>query len=173
MHGELEGTMGNEPITQQNSRAMNESASGQVYHINITPFSQQDSRAFEEIVEVSPAPYGTALHQSPSNTSCIKQLKSIDSEMIENASLKHQSTPFQPDHRWPRFSTNAVCPHCGTTSYTRVETASTNLTFALAIVLCLLCCCLFFIPFCLPSCKKTTHYCSNCSAMLGEVDAFQ
>jgi hypothetical protein len=66
-----------------------------------------------------------------------------------------------------------MCPTCGVIVHTRVETISTIVTIGLAIILLFFCLCLCVIPFLLPFCKRTTHYCPNCHRILGKVDEFQ
>ncbi|CAF0972998.1 unnamed protein product [Adineta steineri] len=163
----------NEPSSSSNlnDQTLHQHSYEQSNQVNHTNTDQQYHITYAITPEEPPPSYYAAL-QSSSNPSNIYQPKTID-ETRNPPQLNYQGTPFPPGYRWPRFSTNAVCPHCGVTGHTRVHTTSTALTFALAIILFLFCCCLFIIPFCLPSCKKTTHQCSHCHAILGEVNEFQ
>ncbi|XP_014240768.1 lipopolysaccharide-induced tumor necrosis factor-alpha factor homolog [Cimex lectularius] len=63
-----------------------------------------------------------------------------------------------------------TCPSCHTVIVTRVERESTVKTHILAGVICLLCCPLFWVPYCIDSCQATNHYCPKCGAHLGIYD---
>ncbi|CAF1468959.1 unnamed protein product [Adineta ricciae] len=166
MHKESEEAAQNGILSQQDSRATIQDTSEHAHH---TSLDQQYSRPFQQISEILPPPYETAVYKSSSNSVQLEQPKPIDEDVLQS----RPPVSFHPDYRWPRFSTNAVCPVCGATGHTRAETESTLLTYVIAVILFALCCCLSIIPFCFPSCKKTTHYCSNCNAVLSEVEPFQ
>ncbi len=60
-----------------------------------------------------------------------------------------------------------VCPQCGATVTTRVETAVTVITIIGIILLSIFTCILGVLPLCIPACKRSTHYCPYCNSVLG------
>lgn len=71
-----------------------------------------------------------------------------------------------------RHSIEALCPRCSRTVRTRVVTHSSTETILVAIALCYLITLLFFIPFVIPWCQETTHYCPHCNHEIGTVRTF-
>ncbi|XP_050301633.1 lipopolysaccharide-induced tumor necrosis factor-alpha factor homolog [Anthonomus grandis grandis] len=65
-------------------------------------------------------------------------------------------------------STNVICPYCLTNVKTKIKHKSNSKTHLYGFLLCLIggiiCC---TIPYCLPQCQTTNHYCPNCKTFLG------
>ncbi|UJR23170.1 hypothetical protein I4U23_026190 [Adineta vaga] len=76
-------------------------------------------------------------------------------------------TPFSKGYKWPRKSIDIICPQCGATVLTRVETSITIITVIGAVLLFLCTCILVCLPFCVPACKRSSHYCPYCNSVLG------
>ncbi|KAL0858450.1 hypothetical protein ABMA27_012323 [Loxostege sticticalis] len=61
-----------------------------------------------------------------------------------------------------------VCPECGFTGMTVVNSKITLCTHLCAVVLCIMCCWVCApLPYVLRSCKDVYHYCRNCRNLLG------
>ncbi|KAG7297936.1 hypothetical protein JYU34_018691 [Plutella xylostella] len=68
--------------------------------------------------------------------------------------------------------TSYVCPACHTRVTTRVEYMNTRKTHMSAGFICgltfwCMLCCLAAIPYVVPCCKQSAHYCPNCKTYLG------
>ncbi|CAF4103532.1 unnamed protein product [Rotaria sordida] len=88
----------------------------------------------------------------------------------QNLSTKYLTGPgvFPPkQYKWPRRSIALVCPRCGATVTTRVETEITFITFIGCLILCVFICFLGWLALLLPACKKVIHYCPYCNSILG------
>uniref|UniRef100_A0A161MIM9 Lipopolysaccharide-induced tumor necrosis factor-alpha factor-like protein n=1 Tax=Triatoma infestans TaxID=30076 RepID=A0A161MIM9_TRIIF len=64
-------------------------------------------------------------------------------------------------------SQHVICPACHTDVYTEVDKEITTKTHMFAVLLCFVCCPLSCLPYCLDTCKASSHYCPNCGAYLG------
>mmetsp|Transcript_33608 Transcript_33608/g.47752 ORF Transcript_33608/g.47752 Transcript_33608/m.47752 type:complete len:154 (+) Transcript_33608:20-481(+) len=63
-----------------------------------------------------------------------------------------------------------TCPNCSQTVTTRTREQVNGVTILMVIVLLLVFWPLFWLPLCLPSCKSTEHYCTNCNYRIGSAD---
>ncbi|OWR46750.1 Membrane-associated LPS-inducible TNF alpha factor protein [Danaus plexippus plexippus] len=64
------------------------------------------------------------------------------------------------------------CPNCNERILTTVQHTNTQKThmiagFVCGLTLCCMLCCLSAIPYIIPTCKKTEHYCPNCKSYIG------
>ncbi|KAK9509468.1 hypothetical protein O3M35_006779 [Rhynocoris fuscipes] len=72
---------------------------------------------------------------------------------------------FGPD------SQTLVCPSCHTNINSSVRKESTTKTHLFALLLCIICCPLVCLPYCIDSCQASNHYCPKCGAYLGTYDS--
>jgi hypothetical protein len=72
-----------------------------------------------------------------------------------------------------RNPTGLQCPYCGRQSVTTVQDIIGVGTVVAVIVIAILFWPLCWLPFCVPSCKRTTHYCGHmeCRSKIGETSA--
>ncbi|CAA9997534.1 unnamed protein product [Nesidiocoris tenuis] len=68
-------------------------------------------------------------------------------------------------------SQSCVCPHCHSNVQTKVKREATTKTHLFALLICLLFCPCFWLPYCCDSCQATNHYCPNCNNFLGKYDS--
>merc|ERR1711934_1135761 len=59
------------------------------------------------------------------------------------------------------------CQYCGYEGMTDVKYEAGMLTFLLMLVICLIVCCLAFIPLLVNDCKDCYHYCAQCHRVVG------
>ena len=64
-----------------------------------------------------------------------------------------------------------VCPHCNHRGPTRTAEMCSAVTLIAIVILLFVFWPLFWLPLCIPSCKSTEHYCTNCNSRLGRVEA--
>lgn len=81
------------------------------------------------------------------------------------------NTPPQTlPNKQKRNPVTQTCPNCSQTVPTRTREQVNGLTIVAVIVLLFLFWPLFWLPLCMPSCKATEHYCSNCNYKIGTAD---
>mmetsp|Transcript_5819 Transcript_5819/g.12951 ORF Transcript_5819/g.12951 Transcript_5819/m.12951 type:complete len:156 (+) Transcript_5819:1465-1932(+) len=70
-----------------------------------------------------------------------------------------------------RLPVSMTCPYCQQTMVTRTRDLVDGVT--IIAVIALLCCFwpLFWLPFCIPACKATEHYCTRCNRRIATVGA--
>uniref|UniRef100_A0A7S1DE21 LITAF domain-containing protein n=1 Tax=Cyclophora tenuis TaxID=216820 RepID=A0A7S1DE21_CYCTE len=66
-----------------------------------------------------------------------------------------------------RYSTRITCPFCHENVMTRTESHVTKWTIAASIFMIMAFWPLFWLPFCMPVCKATDHYCTRCNRKVG------
>ncbi|XP_053676155.1 lipopolysaccharide-induced tumor necrosis factor-alpha factor homolog [Anopheles nili] len=64
-------------------------------------------------------------------------------------------------------SMQITCPTCHSMVQTTVKRESTNSTHLWALVLCILCCPLVWLPYFCNSCQDANHYCPKCNTFIG------
>uniref|UniRef100_A0A0A9W1A7 LITAF domain-containing protein n=1 Tax=Lygus hesperus TaxID=30085 RepID=A0A0A9W1A7_LYGHE len=74
-------------------------------------------------------------------------------------------TSFGPDPQ------SLTCPHCHTMITTRTSMQATTKTHLVALIICLLFCPCFWLPYCCESCQAVNHYCPKCNHFLGTYDS--
>ncbi|CAF1219238.1 unnamed protein product [Adineta ricciae] len=115
----------------------------------------------------SPPMYAPAAQPPPYTAPVIQQQPTNNNPNSFVKSSAPSGTPFSKGYKWPRKTIQIVCPQCGATVTTRVETSITVITIIGAIVLFLFTCILVCLPFCTPACKRATHYCPYCNSVIG------
>mmetsp|Transcript_19092 Transcript_19092/g.44483 ORF Transcript_19092/g.44483 Transcript_19092/m.44483 type:complete len:260 (+) Transcript_19092:576-1355(+) len=68
-----------------------------------------------------------------------------------------------------RNPTHMACPHCHETMVTRTRKRLGAVTILWVIALLCICWPLFWLPFLIPACQSTEHYCTRCNRMVGTV----
>ena len=69
-----------------------------------------------------------------------------------------------------RYSCQLQCPFCESLISTRVRERSDGMTILFVILLLFFFWPLFWLPFCMPTCKSVHHYCPNCNNKIGVTD---
>ena len=119
-----------------------------------------------------PPPYIAPVAQ-PNHSAGPKPLEQTVQPEIPYNPVPAAGAITSPSYKWPRHSINMKCPSCEATIKTQVERSSTAITFLIALLLLLVCFILTCVPFCIPACKRTVHYCPNCNYMLGKRKEFR
>ncbi|CAF1302755.1 unnamed protein product [Adineta steineri] len=138
----------------------------QQYQPTYQAVSQQPTPVYQSVPEQQPPSYAMAV-QSPAPSAPVMQQPTNNNSIASGNSSRPQGTPFSKGYKWPRKSISIVCPQCGATVTTRVETSITVITIIGAVILCIFTCILTCLPFCIPACKRSTHYCPYCNSVLG------
>ena len=66
-----------------------------------------------------------------------------------------------------RYECGMQCPFCETTMVTHTKTSCDGMTLLFVLILLILFWPLFWLPLCMPKCKRVHHYCSYCQRKVG------
>jgi LITAF-like zinc ribbon domain len=69
-----------------------------------------------------------------------------------------------------RYPFQTKCPFCEREMMTDTDLQYDSTTWIAALVLCIVCCPISWLPFCLPSCQSVHHYCSRCQRKIGSTE---
>ncbi len=119
---------------------------------------QQPQPIYQPVPQQPPPPYATTVQS---------KLNSIFGQQQPQNNPRPSASPSSPGYQWPHKSVAIVCPKCGASVTTRVETKITPITIIAAALLLCFSCILACLPFCIPACKRVTHYCPHCKSALG------
>ena len=96
-------------------------------------------------------PSGSAITSNPNSTMATENITTTAAS----------GSRIQLHNNLGRNSTGLQCQHCGKETVTSVKDMVGVTTVVAVIVLALLFWPLLWVPFCVPSCKKTSHYCGH------------
>jgi hypothetical protein len=135
-------------------------------------YMNQQSQPIYETAPNQPPPY--SIYEQPQPVyQTVPQQPPPYSSFVQQQQPQNKNNPAPPGaplskgYKWPRHSIPVVCPNCGTSVTTRPETKITIVTIIGAVLLFCFTCILVCLPFCVPACKNTTHYCPHCNSVLG------
>ncbi|CAF1130195.1 unnamed protein product [Rotaria magnacalcarata] len=129
--------------------------------------NSQLSPAYQQAFQEPPPSYAVVAQSSQYSVPVQQQVSPYGNTNSVVTYPTGAGTPSSKAYKWPRQSVGLVCPRCGATVTTRVETAITIITLIGVLICCCITCVLGWLPLCLSACKKVTHYCPYCSSILG------
>ncbi|CAF3403687.1 unnamed protein product [Rotaria sp. Silwood1] len=140
--------------------------------------TQQPSSIYQSQFQQPPPTYATALQSSSYPVPMQQQLPPVNGN--QNLSTKNPTGPEASPAKgfeWPRKSVSLVCPKCGASVSTRVETKNTLITLAFVLIFCCVTCILFWIPLCvssssIPTTVKSSSLCASCVRLKFNVFTF-
>jgi len=94
-------------------------------------------------------------------------------QMVQQAAFVPTTQIVQqvPVANFGRSAAAVTCPYCNRNGVTALRSKIDGITIVAIVVLLFLFWPLFWLPLCIPGCKRTDHYCQHCGKKLGEVSA--
>lgn len=89
----------------------------------------------------------------------------------QQQSMVQQGGPVVTDTYLGRDPAGMKCPYCSTQMVTRTRNRVDGITMLAFIILLFIFWPLCWLPFCIPSCKSTDHYCTKCNRKVGKAES--